>query len=57
MRLDYLVGRYAGLSFEGVDVLRETGVQFPMLVQKTNEDMGGGRYKFSWCEFSSECVD
>jgi hypothetical protein len=57
MGFDHFAGWDPGLSFERVNVLSEAGVQFPVLMEQTNEDMRGGRYEPTRRDISSECVD
>lgn len=57
MSFDDLVIRYIGSTFQGIDILGETGVQFALFIKKTNECVGWGRSEFAWSDVSSKCVE
>jgi hypothetical protein len=57
MGFNYLVRWDSSLSLERVDVLCEAGMQLSMLMEETNEDMGGSRYEPARRNISSECIN
>jgi hypothetical protein len=57
MGFNHLVRWDPSLSLERVDVLCEAGVELSMLMEETNEDMGGSWYEPARRNISSECID
>lgn len=57
MCFDYAVAGNAGLTFEGVDILCEAGIQEAMIREELHKGMRERGPKLAWIQFSGEDIN
>lgn len=57
MCFDYAVAGNAGLTFEGVDILCEAGIQEAMICEELHKGMRERGPKLAWIQFSGEGIN